>query len=132
MPRCLEPGATFEVVLDDDADKPVPPTFVFRSLSVREWKNAAASGGLDAAIASVKLGLVGWKNMKRDGKEIPFDREELDAVVDELEVVELLRKVRFNPTDKKKLESQHTFGPANSAPAASVGSAITPPPPESE
>ncbi len=99
MPRCLEPGATFDVVLDSDMGKPEAerPTFVFKSLSMREWKKAKGElEGFDGALACVQAGLVGWRNMGRD-----FAASDLDAVVDENEVVELFKKVRFNERDKK-------------------------------
>jgi hypothetical protein len=128
----LEPGATFEVVLDSDMDKPEAerPTFVFRSLSVREWKGVKAKSKeesdtpfLDAALAGVKAGLTDWRNMVRDGRPVPFSHDELEAIVDEQEIVELLNKLRFSERDKKKLELPHTFGPVNSAPAAEAASA---------
>ena len=118
MPRCLEPGATFDVVLDSDMDKPEAerPTFEFRAQSMREWKHAKGDlEGFEAALSCVQSGLVGWRNMNRDGVAIPFVAADLESIVDENEVVELFKKVRFNERDKKKLESPHTFGPDSSA-----------------
>lgn len=105
MPRALDTDVTFPVVLDYDKDKPKEsqPTFVFRSLSSREWAKAngfyermegcADSDALkDELCKAATVGLVGWRGMTRDGKAIEFNPEALQDIVTIQEVRELLDK----------------------------------------
>lgn len=127
MPRCLDPGARFELYLDSDAEKPEGerPTFVFRVLSVREWY-AAMEGHeyrLDAARAVLAAAVSGWRNLKKDDSEIPFAAGELEAVLDAFEVVELFDKLQVSYADKKKLPSQQPSTVDSSAPVVAEASA---------
>lgn len=124
MPRALEPGVKYPIVLDSDSDKPEDkqPKLFYRSLNGREWRRVAAvSDGieqspdsgtmLDSLYEVVCLGLIGWKNMAdpATGKEIPFKPEDIDLVLDPHEASEVMQKIldagKVSPSDKKKLES---------------------------
>lgn len=113
MPRALEPGVTFDVVLETDKDKPEAerPTFVFRSLSCREWAKANGfwertegkdcEGIVGELISCVTIGLVDWRNMGQ-----AFDAAKLIDLVTIQEARELLDKsVRGNvpSADEKKV-----------------------------
>ena len=102
MPRCLDPGARFELYLDSDADKPVDerPTFVFRVLSMREMNAALEDGKPGDAILSAAL--CDWRNMGN----IPFSKESFQDVVDHHEALELLEALRLSYDAKKKSWSQ--------------------------
>jgi len=98
MPRALEPGVTYPVVLACDKDKTPPPTFLFRAATAREWRSIAATrSGLDAktlvehideTVTAVRLTLAGWKDLG-----VEFDTAELDNVVGPFELAELLAAV---------------------------------------
>lgn len=125
MPLALDPQETFDLVLESDQAKPEAeqPTFTFRYLSNREWKQVAKTTdklselrkeGLDNMLTSIeeglKVGLVDWKNIKdRDGNSIPYDPARLDDIIIQAEMFELLFAVRdktcLGYLDKKKLES---------------------------
>ena len=135
MPLALEPNATYDVVLSIDADKPEDrrPTFVFRYLSSRKWKELArltdkfekddsGEAAIDAVFDVIRMVLAGWRNMiGPDGKEIPYNPAELDDMVTPAEAMELMMAAEGqvpNVEDKKKLESQSqssTGRPAKSA-----------------
>lgn len=116
MPRALEPDVTFDVVLESDRDKPSDsrPTFVYRSLTCREWSKAAGffdhASGLTAAefveqiVEVASIGLVGWRNMG-----IEFDKSKLLDVVTPAEARELLQRsvngAVPDPEAKKNSES---------------------------
>jgi hypothetical protein len=113
MPRALEPGQRFSVVLDSDEDKPVAtrPTFWFVTKSVRDWKAGRETiiknleaDAWDATLAMLRLSLVGWDNMTDPETQQPiaFNLDDLDRLVDFTEAQELLDKIRFGPRDKKK------------------------------
>ena len=129
MPRALEPGMEFEIVLDSDAEKPAGarPTFVYRSINGREWRSIAAitdrmeaggfsSGGdaLDVIYQACSTGLVSWRNMYGPDGEIEFNASDLDLVIDPMEAKELMFKVmsemQVTSEDKKKLELQVSSG----------------------
>jgi len=113
MPRALEPGITFDVVLDSDKDKPEDsrPTFIFRSLSCREWAKCngfyerldgkTCETVVDELLAAVSLGLTGWRNLG-----IQFDASRLGDIVTVQEARELLDKcVRGNVPDADEKKS---------------------------
>lgn len=111
MPRCLEPGQKFPVVLEGDKGKGSEPTFWFRSVPVRaliKAQNDAEDpkvGSLSAASAFLKSALVGWDNLTGlDGEPIPFSVDELDNVVDDGELIELFHGFQVSARDKKKSE----------------------------
>lgn len=128
MPRCLDPGARFELYLDSDADKPEGerPTFVFRVLSMGEWLDNEGDSSkqfIHATLDILQAAVVDWRGMVRDGQVIPFDKQQFRYVVDALQAVELLNKLQLSYSDKKKLSSQPTFTAASSAPTATEESA---------
>jgi hypothetical protein len=107
VPRPLEPNQKFPVVLEGDEGKQPEPTFWFRSISAREHKqirDELAEQKLDNfswSLAFLSRVLVGWEHMTLDGKEIPFNVEDLDTLCDYPELEELIGKVTFGPRDKK-------------------------------
>ncbi len=130
MPRALEPGRVFDIVLESDKDKPkeTQPAFQYRTLNGREWRKIAsvqdrletdesfnrASEVLDVIYDACSTGLVGWKNMVGPDGPISFDPANLDLVVDPVEARDLLLKVmaasQVDVEDKKKSESQASLG----------------------
>lgn len=132
MPLVLEPDSTYEYVLSCDKSKPEEkqPTFIFKYLSSRKWREVAKlsdtfdkddSGetAIDAVFEAIKKTLTGWKNMNEpNGQEIKFDAGKLEDIVTPSEAMELLRAaVSQMPTvdDKKKFDSQSTSNTARSA-----------------
>jgi hypothetical protein len=134
MPRALEPGQSYRVVLQSDQDKPKEsqPAFLFRAATAREWRQvvvarssleaATLEAQLDATLAALKITLVGWQHMDR-----PYCAEDLDAVVGPYEAAELLSSVvnqgQVAPEDKKKSDSSPSCSPASSADSAEEESA---------
>ena len=121
MPLALEPGITFEVVLESDKKKPDPkPTFVFKYLSGREFRQVGkvqekfqkakeTDAVVDALFEAVAVGLVDWFGMIEPGTgaEIPFKTDDLERILTIPEANELLeKKISQLPSDedKKKLE----------------------------
>lgn len=123
MPLALEPNATFDVVLDSDKTKPkgTRPTFVCRYLSCRTWRevaetiqnleedNADGPAVMKLVIEQLNKCVVGWRNMAAPGeKSIRFSLNELPAVIDLFEAMELLKKAlegRPDATDLKNSRS---------------------------
>lgn len=110
MPMPLEPGGTCAIVLDADKGKPNPPTFIFPFLSGRqqarlmrayEFCEVSGSGApmdIGALFAPLKDLIVDWHNI-----DIPFDADELDAVISVAEAYELINKlVLQGPTAAEK------------------------------
>ena len=140
MPIACDPNQTYEIVLASDENKPpeVRPTFVYRHLSAREWKQVArlqdaleqsAEGAeaIDKMIDAARLGLVDWRNMTGvDGEAIPFDVGELDALLGPQEAAEMIQRImRQRPTvaELKKSPSQSpssTDSSAKDAPEADL------------
>ena len=135
MPLVLEPKAKFEVVLDCDTHKlkEKQPTFIFKYLSSRKWKEMARlsdafdkddSGetAIDTVFKAIEMSLVGWRNMiDPDGSQIAFDVEALDDIVTPAEALELMQAAVSQlptPEDKKKLDSPSPSSTARSAKAA--------------
>ena len=106
MPLALEPGLTFDVVLESDKQKPKPkPTFVFKYLSGREFRKVGriqeefersetTDQIVDCLFEGVAVGLVGWSGIidPATGIEIPFDVADLDRILTITEANELLQK----------------------------------------
>jgi len=123
MPRALEPGATFEVVLESDKDKPVEtrPCLVCPSLIARAWgqvwsfyeRAMTSSDGtwVDDLLAALKIGVNGWRNFNdpQTSQPIAFDPAEFDRVFQRLELFEAVGKVaregNVSADDAKKSES---------------------------
>ncbi len=114
MPRSLEPGAKFPIVLDGDAKKPASerPTFYARSLSMRQqeelshefdasFDKSTAAEIFDATCELLKKHLIGWENMG----PFEFGKCELKDLLSSDEARELLRKIlanQFLKPDEKK------------------------------
>jgi hypothetical protein len=135
MPLVLEPDSHYDYVLDCDKSKPKEkqPTFIFRYLSSRKWREVAqlsdsfdkddsGEAAIDAVFKAIKKTLAGWRDMNGpDGEEIEFNADKLEDIVTPAEAMELLRAaVSQMPTaeDKKKLDSQSTSGTDRSAKTA--------------
>ena len=114
MPILLEPGATFDVWLKSDEDKPAAtrPTFTAKAQSMRGQRKILAV--IDLIFADgVTVGEVfdksrdclfdsldGWRNMGR-----PFSSEAIEDALTFEEIRELLRKIGHNQRmsgDEKK------------------------------
>ena len=111
MPRALEPGATFDVVLACDKDKPKEsrPTFVYGALSGRQyralcelWDKISSlptwTEQCDALFKAAGMNLQGWRNMidPATGNAIPFDAKEFDRLVDVPECHEIIGHLQSN------------------------------------
>lgn len=128
MPIGLEPDATFEVVLKGQEGRPEPATFVFRYLSMRDWKAVGEAwdhvgekvgdlevpltlgGWMDQLLEALRKPLAGWRNVTRDGAEVAYDPGQLDAILAPYQVKELLRSFieasTLGPDSKKGSGSQ--------------------------
>lgn len=123
MPRALEPGATFDVVLDCDKDKPkeTRPTFVYGALSGRQYRSMAElwdqldaeknwAAQCDLLFNAARTNLKNWRNMvdPESGNAIAFDAAELDRIIDVAEAHELIGALRtggrLSLDDQKKSE----------------------------
>ena len=114
MPRSLEPGAKFPIVLDGDAKKPASerPTFFARSLSMRQQEELShefdtsfdkptAEEIFTATCELLQKHLVGWENMGT----FEFGKCDLKNLLSSDEARELLRKIlanQFLKPDEKK------------------------------
>ena len=130
MPITTDPNARIEIILDSDKEKDKPPTFIYRALNGREWREVAKvfdalqsgkvsgmSAQLDAIYETVSIGLLDWKNMfdPETGNEIPFKKEDVDLILNPIEAsTDLMGKIlgAVMPTheEKKKYESQAVSG----------------------
>lgn len=126
MPVYTDPTIKIRLVLEMDKDKEQPPTFIYRALNGREWRQVAKMydrcqagdfGGmceqLDAIYETVSIGLLDWENMNDPitGDPIPFNTSDIDLILNPLEASmdlmgKLISAVALNYEDKKKSESQ--------------------------
>ena len=77
-----DPKETFDIVLETDKGRENPPTFVFRYLSAREFKELArkepkegeaisVDQELDRCFSAIRSNLVDWQNVHdREGKPV--------------------------------------------------------------
>ena len=106
MPRALEPGIKYPIVLSGDEGKSPCPTFFAKSLSVREQRTVAdsigriaeANGRGDVFIEAARIlgnAIVDWSGMvdPRTGEAIAFDPERLVDLLAIDELMELVGKV---------------------------------------
>lgn len=125
MPILFDPEHVIRIVLNSDADKPNPPTFLYRVTSWRETlglaqkydnlpsvvEQSGAEAGFELVAELAMTGLVGWENMvdPATGQAVPFDREALLDILTMPELGELIAKVqnarRLSGEDRKKSES---------------------------
>ena len=126
MPVYTDPTIKIRLVLETDKDKEQPPTFIYRALNGREWRQVAQMfdrlqageiGGmteqLDAIYETVSVGLLDWENMNdpTTGEPIPFNKSDVDLVLNPIEAStdlmgQILGAVAPKHEDKKKYESQ--------------------------
>jgi hypothetical protein len=126
MPVCTDPSVKITIVLETDKDKDQPPTFIYRALNGREWRQVAEmfdrlqtgqidgmAEQLDAIYSTVSIGLLDWKNMfdPITNEPIPFDPKDIDLVLNPIEASsdlmgKILGAVHLQHEDKKKSESQ--------------------------
>lgn len=123
MPRALEPGLIFPIVLESDRGKTPQPTFLAKSLSIRGQRRllecveriqqAAGKGEvIEAAVEAVASGLVGWKHMidPGTGQDIPYSCDALSEVLAIDELMEIVGKLigagQLSEEERKKSVSQ--------------------------
>ncbi len=99
----VDPGATIELSLDEHDSLPAEsrPVFLFRVMTMREWRKACSSQGhyVEAAFGVIESACVGWKNIDK-----PFSSDALQDELSPMEGLELFKKL--SSVDKKKPESQ--------------------------
>jgi len=122
MPRSLEPGIRYPIVLAGDEGKSPCPTFFAKSLSVREQRNiidsvgriAEAKGQGDVFVEAARIlgnAIVGWEGMidPHTGEDIAFDADRLIDLLAIDELMDLVNKVTnagvLARGDRKKSES---------------------------
>lgn len=124
MPFAIDPNERLAVVLDCDKNKSPRPTFYFKYLTTREWRQLSdlskqyyesetVMNAADFLMKRVSFGLLGWENITdRNGNEIPFSLDALEDVIGPRDANDLMEKFlqqRPDADDKKKLESPSDF-----------------------
>lgn len=114
MPKSLEPGVLFGIVLDSDSGKPKAeqPTFLVASLSMRDQtkletemeeslKHDSTEGLFSATCDLLHRYVLGWRNMGNH----KWGESDLRDILSHGEARELLRKILANqhvePDEKK-------------------------------
>lgn len=120
MPFAIDPNERLAVVLDCDKDKKPCPTFYFKYLTVREWRQLSeinkqyyrsdtVQDAADFLIKRIQFGLITWENIKdANGNEIPYSPDKLEDVIGPRDANDLMERFlaqRPDADDKKKLES---------------------------
>ncbi len=127
----VDTGDTYELILHADKDKDSPRVFVFKNMTCRQWKQAKAvwdvyvdSGEVDDALQCARLGLVDWRGVEFEGKDLLFNLDDLDIAVSDKGAIELpLKMLQMNglsADQKKKLEQQWASGQDSSQAAESA------------
>ncbi len=145
----IDPLSRFELVLSRHAERDPAPTFVFKGMSSRQRRellerfivldqnaNAAntadplaAQAFLDGHLDIIKGQLVDWRHMTdEEGEPIDFNRDDLDRVVTDFDVMELrARLVVSNMLSAQEKKASASPSPSSTveaapdaAPAASV------------
>lgn len=109
-----EPGGTIAIVLDCDADKPHPPTFIVDALSARDslalrsqLEELSASSGvfeLDGLLAILRRHVKGWRNL-----QVSYDADKLEDVLGISDIWRLAWSIaRQIGTAEKKSEAGST------------------------
>ena len=105
MPIGTSRNQTFNVILDSDKDLDPQPTFIYRFLTMRQWKrlmkmddqlgSAKPDEQMDLMMEACGMGLVGWKNMTDPdtGQSIPFDKDRLQDLLSIEDAQELAQKI---------------------------------------
>ncbi|MEO6077869.1 MAG: hypothetical protein ABIP54_03715 [Candidatus Andersenbacteria bacterium] len=125
MPIAISTSDTFQFVLLTDQSKQDKPTFIFRYLSAKEYRQTAklftereevkTIDDLDKlgnrTITVLKSYLKDWRNITdRDGKPMAYDPERLEDILSQLELREFedrfLSEMVLNEHDLKKSKLQ--------------------------
>lgn len=109
MPKSLEPGALFPIVLDCDKDKDPCPTFWAKTQSMRGQQKIIDATSLEDkhdwtsqqifehTCQLLKESVAKWTGMiDADGKEIEYDSSAFDSILSFNEARELLSKIAYN------------------------------------
>lgn len=133
MPIICDPGQTFKVVLDGDKNKSPQPAFIIRTLTMRQWREAArlhdaTFGGdnkdpddvADRLLVALKPLLAGWENVP--GCDAKNDLDKLQDAMTIHEMFELLDKAwqGQKPTVNDLKNSGSPSGLATAGPAATA------------
>ncbi len=136
MPVAVDPNQTIKIVLERDMEKLMPPAFLYKPLTSRQWRQVAglndiiedmdgAGQLMDQMAACVKIGLVGWEHMTdiETGTPVEFDPDKIEDVtlMPDLQEIIAQRTTYFSFEDKKKLSS-----PSDSETATSASDAKAP------
>ena len=100
MPIALDPNQTFKYVLKSDREKENPPTFEFRYLTGRQWRQYAeffdrlpeCQSGTEASqkiFDQVRDALRGWSSMS----DIAYDPDKLEDITTLDEAKELIEGI---------------------------------------
>ncbi len=141
MPVGLDPQETFDYVISTDRAKEekLRPTLIFHYPTAREQRkvahlfdSAAEARTVEESFMrradAVRVLLVGWNNFRdRHGNDIPFDPDELEAVLSDHDMTELdarlLNDLSLSELDKKKFVLFARSSSENSAANARAGDA---------
>jgi hypothetical protein len=134
MPRALDPRQRFPIVLESDKGKEPECRFWFKYLTgaefmqvdetARKTESAKTDIELHAHVyTALRIGLVDWQGIVGlDGKPIPYQPANLECIIDPIEAIELLAKLRlavtYGVTDAKKSESPSASEQEQSADSA--------------
>lgn len=118
MPAALDTSEIYRYVISTDRAKDEKPTLLFHYPSCREQRKimnlfdaADAAPTIDEmllkTVDAIKIVLIGWENVfDREGKAVPFNVDEVDAVLSEIEFSELrhrlFREMSLNELEKKR------------------------------
>jgi len=138
MPKCLQPGQRYPIVLDCDSELPKEsqPTFYAAAQSmigqekigdlIDRWSDEKTDltrqEFFNEAVELLDEIIIDWAHMNDPdtAEKIPFSTNSIRQWLTYLEVRELIRKVMYNthidPETKKNLESAPSSGEANSVP----------------
>ena len=103
MPIASDPDCQIRLTLKSDEDKPEDsrPVFIFRHLTVRQWRKTAAiqdslqtaESGSDAVamiLDALMPSLVNWEHLEVSGEPVSYDPAKLDDLLTLGETMELL------------------------------------------
>lgn len=121
MPIALDPTEKKPFKLAHDTEKSDSPTFYVGALTLREWRQLVAlrseiercrdaDEAANVLASGVRVALRGWSGVRdREGGEIPYHADDIDAVLSAPECYEIIQAAidygTLGADDKKKLES---------------------------
>jgi hypothetical protein len=141
MPVALDPSEVYRYVISTDRSKPEEkrPTLLFHYPTLREARKIAnlfdqsdRAKSTDESVQlrcdAVRVILVGWENFTdRDGTPIPYDPNELDAILTDTDITELharlLGDMALSEREKKVSALSAPTNTASSAPDAAPANA---------